>query len=197
MLLRQEVPDLLGDHRRAALAAADIDGKAQFALVVLLQMQADVVGLDGCAVALRPGHRNLELAGQIGEFRMHRRPLAQDFCIGPGVGNLVGGSAREMVGSHVADAVAAGLYGVHLDAGEVGEDIRDVGQRGPVELDVLARGEVAVALVVFAGDMAEHTQLLRVERAVGNGDAQHVGVKLQVDPVHQAQRPELVFADLA
>ncbi len=32
VLLRQEVADLLGDHRRAALPAADIDGKAQFAL---------------------------------------------------------------------------------------------------------------------------------------------------------------------
>ena len=56
---------------------------------------------------------------------------------------------------------------------------------------------MAVALVVFAGDMAEHPELLRVQRAVGHGDAQHVGVKLQVDAVHQAQRTELVLGDLA
>ena len=43
VVLRQEIADLLGDHRRAALAAADIDGKAELALVVLLQMQADIV----------------------------------------------------------------------------------------------------------------------------------------------------------
>ncbi len=102
-----------------------------------------------------------------------------------------------MVGGHIADAVARRLDGVHLDRGEVGEDSRDVRQRRPVELDVLARGEVAVALVVFAGDVAEHPELLRVQRAVGHGDAQHVGVELQVDAVHQAQRPELVLGDLA
>ena len=38
---------------------------------------------------------------------------------------------------------------------------------------------------------------LRVQRAVGNGDAQHVGVQLQIDAVHQPQRPELVLGDLA
>ena len=46
MLLRQEVPDLLGDHRRAALAAADLDRKADFAAGVRLQVQADVMHLD-------------------------------------------------------------------------------------------------------------------------------------------------------
>ena len=80
---------------------------------------------------------------------------------------------------------------MHLDAGEVGEDLRHVGQRRPVVLDVLARREMAVALVVVAGDVAEHAQLLRVQRAVGDRDAQHVGVELQVDAVHQPQRPEL------
>ena len=106
VLLGQEVADLLGDHRRAALAAADIDGEAELALVVLLQMQADVVHLDRGAVALGAGHRDLELARQVGEFRMHRRPLAQDFGIGPRIGDLVGGGAGEMVGGDVADAVA-------------------------------------------------------------------------------------------
>ncbi|MCY1304169.1 hypothetical protein D9M70_539150 [compost metagenome] len=36
ILFRQEVADLLGDHRRAALATADIDGKADAAVLVLL-----------------------------------------------------------------------------------------------------------------------------------------------------------------
>ena len=128
---------------------------------------------------------------------MQRRPLAQDLGIGPRIGDLVGGGAGKMVGGDVADAVAGGLDGVHLDAGEVGEDGRHVRQRRPVELDVLARGEMAVAPVVVAGDVAEHAQLLRVQRAVGDGDAQHIGVQLQIDAVHQAQRLELVFGDLA
>ena len=56
---------------------------------------------------------------------------------------------------------------------------------------------MAVALVVFARDVAEHAQLPRVQRAVGDGDAQHVGVKLQVDAVHQPERTELVLGDFA
>ncbi len=38
ILFGQEVADLLGDHRCAPLAAADIDDKAKFALVVLDQL---------------------------------------------------------------------------------------------------------------------------------------------------------------
>ena len=59
---------------------------------------------------------------------MDRRPLAQDLGIGPRIGDLVGGGTGEMVGGDVADAVAGGLDRVHLDAGEVGQDRRHVGQ---------------------------------------------------------------------
>jgi hypothetical protein len=45
--------------------------------------------------------------------------------------------------------------------------------------------------------MGELAHLPAVERAIGDGDAQHVGVKLQVDAVHQPQRLELVLGDLA
>lgn len=34
--------------------------------------------------------------------------------------------------------------------------------------------------------MGEHTHLARAQRAIGNGDAQHVGMQLQIDAVHQA-----------
>ena len=178
-------------------AAADIDGEAELAVRVALQVQADVVDLDRGAVALGAGHGDLELARQEDEFRMQRRPLAEDLGIGPRVGDLVGGGAGEMVGGDVADAVARGLDGVHLDLGEMVEDVGDVLQRRPVELEVLPRGEVAVAAVVLPRDEGEHAQLRRVQRAVGDGDPQHVGVELQVDAVHQPQRLELVLGQLA
>ena len=54
-----------------------------------------------------------------------------------------------------------------------------------------------VAAVVDPGDVGELAQLPRGERAVGDGDAQHVGVELQVDAVHQPQRLELVLGELA
>ena len=68
---------------------------------------------------------------------------------------------------------------------------------GPVELQVLARGEVAGAAVVDARDVGELAHLARGQRAVGDGDAQHVGVQLQIDAVHEPQRLELVLGQLA
>ncbi len=190
VFLGKEILDLLGDHRRTPLPAADIDGKADLAGLVLLQMQADVMHLDRGAVAVGAGDGDLEFSGQEGEFRVDGRPLAQDFGIRPRIGDLVGRSTGEMVGGDVADAIARRLQRVHLDARKLGQDIRRVGQFRPVVLDVLAGGEMPVAAVVFAGDMGEHPHLLGIQRPIGDRDAQHVGVQLKVDAVHQAQRLE-------
>ena len=55
---------------------------------------------------------------------MQRRPLAQDLGLGARIGHLVGGGTGEVVGRDVADAVAGGLDGVHLDGGQLGQDVR-------------------------------------------------------------------------
>ena len=86
---------------------------------------------------------------------------------------------------------------MHLDAGEIGEDIARIFQLDPVVLDVLARREMAVTAVVLVRDAGQHVHLPAVERAVGDGYAQHVGVQLQVKAVHQPQRLELVFGQPA
>ena len=197
VLLGQVVADQLGEDGRAPLAAADVDGKAQAAVGVALQMQADIVHLDGGAVARGGRHGDLELARQEAELRVQRRPLADDLRVGARVGDLVGAGAGEVVGGDVADAVAGGLDGVHLHLRQLLQDVGDVGEPGPVELQVLAGGEVAGAAVVGPGDVGELAQLPRGQRAVGDGDAQHVGVELQVDAVHQPQRLELVLGELA
>ena len=67
-------------------------------------------------------------------------------------------------------------------------------QRDPVELQVLARGEVAVAAVELARDARQLAQLAAAQLAVGHGDAQHRRVALHVPAVLQAQRAELVVA---
>jgi hypothetical protein len=56
---------------------------------------------------------------------------------------------------------------------------------------------MAVAAIILARDVAEHPHLAAVERAIGNGDAQHIGVELEIEAVHQPQRLELVLGDLA
>ena len=128
---------------------------------------------------------------------MQGRPLPQQLGPGPRVGDLVGGDAGIVVAGDVADAVARGLDGVHLDLGQLAQDVGHVLQLGPVELQVLPRGEVAVAAVVLVGDVGELPELARAQRAVGDGDPQHVGVQLQVEAVLQPQRLELVLAQLA
>ncbi|MNV55075.1 hypothetical protein D3C71_1472980 [compost metagenome] len=155
------------------------------------------MNLNRGAVALGARYSDLELARQERELRMHGRPLTQDFRIRTRIGDLVCGGAREMVGGHVANAVTRGLQRMHFHACQFGEDIGRVGQARPVVLDVLAGGEVAVTPVIFAGDMGQHPHLLRIQRAVGNGDAQHIGMELEIDTVHKAQRLERVLGKLA
>ena len=86
---------------------------------------------------------------------------------------------------------------MHLDGGEVAQDVRAIDELRPIVLDVLTRGEMAVAAVVGLRDVGERLHLARRQRSVGNGHTQHVGVELQVDAVHQAQRLELVFCQRA
>jgi hypothetical protein len=195
--LREEVAHLPRHHRRPSLAAADPDREAERARGVALEVEADVMHLDGGAVARRGGHRHLELPRQERELRVERRPLPQDLGIGPRVGDLVGGGAGEVVGGDVADAVARGLDRVHLDLGQLVQDLRDVLEPDPVELQVLPRGEVAVAPVERPADPGEAAHLARGEGAVGNGDPQHVGVELQIDAVHQPERLELLLGQRA
>ena len=128
---------------------------------------------------------------------MQRDMLADHFGPDARILDLVGRHAGPLVGRDVAHAIAAGLHAVHADAGEVGHGVRQFVELDPVELDVLPRGEVAVAAIVAARDMGEHAHLLGRQRAVGDGDAQHIGVKLQIDAVHQPQRLEFLLGQLA
>ena len=86
---------------------------------------------------------------------------------------------------------------MHLHRSEMVENVGGIDQLGPVELNVLPGGEMPVALVVGIGDVAQLAQLGAVQLTVGDGDPQHVGVELQVQPVLQAQRAEFFFAELA
>ena len=128
---------------------------------------------------------------------MQRRPLPDD--LGTGRGSSISSAAAPAKWSAVTLRMQLPLVWMQCisTVGELGEDIGHVDQLRPVELQILPRREMAVALVVFARDVRELAQLPRRQRAVGNGDAQHVGVKLQIEPVHQPQRLELVLGQFA
>ena len=67
---RQELAHGLADHRRPAEAAADQHLEAELAVVVLLQHQADIVRRTAARSPRRARDRDLELARQVGKFRM-------------------------------------------------------------------------------------------------------------------------------
>ena len=193
---RQEVAQHFADHRRAAQTAADDHLKPDRA-VLADHAQADVMRAGHGAVDLGSGHRHLELARQELELGVVGGPLADQFGIGARIGDLVGCGAGEMVRSHVADRVARGLDGVQPDLGQRIQHVRHIGQARPVILDVLAGGEMAIALVPAIRDVGQHAHLARVQGPVGNRHAQHVGMQLQIQAVHQPQRPEFVLGQAA
>ena len=197
MLLWQEPPDRLPHEGGAAEPASDHDLEAGLPVIVLVHAQPDVVHPHGGPISWRRGHCNLELAREERELRVQRRPLADDLAVDARVLDLVRGGSRVLVRRYVAERVATGLDAVHLDLRQLGQDVGRLFQLRPVELKVLARGEVAVALVVAARDECQLAELGRGQRSVGNRYPQHVGVQLQVEPVQEAQRLELLLAELA
>ena len=140
---------------------------------------------------------DLELARQELEFRVVGGPLANELGDGAGILDLVRRGAGEGIGGDVADGVARGLHRVQADGGEVVHDVGRLAQRDPVELDVLAGGEMAVAAIPALGEIGERAHLAGGKRAIGDRHAQHVGVQLQVEPVHQAKGPEFLFRQRA
>src|SRR5437762_1748639 len=140
---------------------------------------------------------DLELAWQVRELGMDGGPLPDDFRKNAWILAFICRRAGEMIGGDIAYAVAARLQAMHLDGGEVGKRIGHIHQLDPVELDVLPGRKMAIAPVVFARDLRQHPQLPRRERAVRNGDAQHVSVELKIKTVHQPERLEFVFGEFA
>ena len=84
---------------------------------------------------------------------------------------------------------------IHL--GQSIENIRGIAQLYPVELDILAGCEMAIALVIGPRDPGQTADLGHIQGAIGDTDPQHIGVQLQIKTVHQAQGLELIFAQLA
>ena len=127
---------------------------------------------------------------------MQGGPLPYELAPDEGIDDFVLGHAGKMVGGGIADAVAGGLDGVHLHLGQFGQDLGHLIQPGPVELDVLAGGEVSVTLVVGACYAGKPSQLRRRNQAIGDRHAQHRRVALDVEAVLQPQRAEIVLRQL-
>jgi len=194
VLPRQELVDKRANYRGTAQAATHQHTEAQLASGVVDRLQADVVDFDGRAVRGRAVDGDLELARQVGELGVEGSPLTDDFAPWAWVNQLIGGNTGELVGGHVAQAVTAGLNGVHLHGGQLGEDVRHIFQRRPVELYVLAGTDVGIAFVEVACNLGHHAHLARSQLAIGHGHPQHRRKALNIKAILQAQRAELFFA---
>ena len=82
---------------------------------------------------------------------------------------------------------------MHVDFGQLREDVGHGLEPGPVELQVLPCAEVPVAAVVCARDAPQRAQLRGGKQPVRDRDAQHRRVALHVEAVLQSQRPEFVL----
>ena len=90
-----------------------------------------------------------------------------------GVNELVGGNAGQRAAGDVADHVAAGALGREADGVERVDNFRQRLDGEPVELDVLADGDVGQVAGVFAREAADDAKLAGGNDAVGNADAHH------------------------
>ncbi len=152
--------------------------------------------LDGGAIVRRSCDRDLELARQIGKFRVQRGPLPHDLGPETRVFDLVRRNAAPLIGGDIADAIAGRLNGMNARLGKVLQNLRHIRELDPVQLQVLPGREVSVAPVVDARHVRKLAKLLRRQRSVGDRDPEHIGVKLQVDAIHEAQRFELILGQL-
>lgn len=107
----------------------------------------------------------------------------------PGVGQAVEGLVEAdagVLGAHdVAERVPARRPGRQADAGEVGQQERDVSGLDPVELHVLAGGEVQPVGGVAGGEAAEAPELLGGGDAAGDAHPghEHAVLELRADAV--------------
>src|SRR5262249_17342502 len=68
---------------------------------------------------------------------------------------------------------------------------------GPVELDVLTRGEMAIPAVVLACNVREFAQLPGRKHPIRDGHAKHWGVALNIEAIAQPERAKLIVCQLA
>ena len=125
------------------------------------------------------------------------RPLPDDLGPDPGILDLIGCRPGKWIRGDIANAISRRLDGMHFKTGKPVQNIWRLDKLDPVELDVLAGGEMPEATVKITGDSGKSTHLRTRQGTVGNRDPQHVGVKLKIQPVLQPQWLELLLGQRA
>ena len=199
VLHRQELIEKVRDARCGAQPAACRDAEADGPVCLLDRQEAEVVNGSQGAIVLAAGEGDLELARQALVERVAQEVRRDRLGVGRHVEDLPLADAGQMARGHVPDGVAAGLAGGHPDFGQAAHDRPDVLERGEVQLNVLARRDVADAGGIAVGHLGDDPELRGVEAPEGNLDADHMhaGLALAVDPVLKAEGPEQVLGQCA
>ena len=180
-------------HDRGAAADPQLEAAAA---VADPRDEAAVVDAGDRDVLVGRAERGLELARhQLADLVAHEvAHVGAD--VGGRVEELALADAGPRVAGDVADRVAAALARREPGARDLADQLRRVGQRHVVQLDVLARRDVALAQRHPAlDDVGEGVELLGVDAAEGQLDADHLalGLALAVDALAQAEADELVL----
>jgi hypothetical protein len=178
-----EHPEVARDARHGGEPSADEDAEPVLAAarrIAAAPDQGDAVDLRRVAPVGARGDGDLVLARQVrvvGVPVEEARHLVQH---GRHVEELVLRDPRERAARGVAHGVAAAARGRQTDAVELGEDRRKRGEREVVELDRLPGRQLAGALAVLVGELADGAELRRGDATGGQLDPQHERADLRL-----------------
>src|SRR5439155_8231655 len=177
LVLADEDAELAAEPGYGGEPAADEDGETLLAAVDRPD-ERNAVDLRRVAPVRARRDRDLVLARQVRVVRVaveearhlvdHRRDVEQLVVRDPG----------DRTARDVPHGVAAGTGRRETHLGEPVEDLRERRQLEVVELDRLARRELALAAAVLVGELADRAQLLAGDAAGRELDAEHEGPDL-------------------
>ena len=90
-----------------------------------------------------------------------------------GVNQLIGGYSSQWTAGNVADHIAASSLGREPDSVERIHDLRQRLDGKPMELNILAHGDIGEIARVLSRQSADDAKLRGGDNAVGNADAHH------------------------
>ncbi len=156
--------------------------------------QADVVDLHPGTVFRAARDGDLELAGQVGVLAVAREERRDGLSDGQRVDDLLLVDARHGARADVPGRVAAGLHGGQPDVPETPPNARDVGDADPMELNVLPRREVGVAVPEDRAVVRALRKRVRGDTDLANlGRSHHTARDL--DPHHEGVAPLALRVD--
>src|SRR5271157_6329688 len=135
--------------------------------------EGDVVDFGIGAPVGAGGDGDFEFAREIVEIGIAGQFPVDGESDGGDVGDCAGIETHESAASDVAGDIAAGAGGAEAHGVKLVEEVREGFDADPVELDVLADGDVCDAVAVAIGEIGNGVELTAGEETVGDANAYH------------------------